>query len=357
MNNTSQQIEEVKEVSLKELILNSIKWVEYLKSKWIFILLAGIIGAAFGFYYAYKQKPTYEAALSFVLEEGSASTEGGLNGLASQFGFGSQGGGGAFSGQNLFEFMKSRTILEKTLLSPVYVNNTKISLAEFYINFNGLRTDWEVKKINDKLQFPPDADRSKFTLEQDSTLGVIYRDISNNYLKIDQLDKKVTIFSITVKSMNELFSKFFVEALVLNVSNYYIETKSKKAKINVEIIEKQVDSVRRELNAALAGVAIANDDIFNLNPALNIKRLPSSRRQIDVQTNATILTQLIANLESSKITLRRETPLIQVIDGPMLPLKKERPGKLRSMIWMGFLFGFFTILFFILKRIKTRIFS
>jgi uncharacterized protein involved in exopolysaccharide biosynthesis len=53
----------------------------------------------------------------------------------------------------------------------------------------------------------------------------------------------------------------------------------------------------------------------------------------------------------AKVSLRKETPLIQVIDRPILPLKKEKVGKLNSLIRGGFLAGFLTILMLIFKRL------
>jgi hypothetical protein len=48
---------------------------------------------------------------------------------------------------------------------------------------------------------------------------------------------------------NELFSKYFTEALVKEVSDFYIDTKSKKSRENMLILERQTDSIRRELRA------------------------------------------------------------------------------------------------------------
>ena len=120
----------------------------------------------------------------------------------------------------------------------------------------------------------------------------------------------------------------------------YIETKTKKAKYNYEILQKQTDSIRNELNLAITGVAQANDNTYNLNPALNVKRSTSAKRQVDVQANTAILTQLVANLEMAKVTLRKETPLIQIIDKPILPLRKERVSKINSIIVGGFISTF-----------------
>ena len=59
----------------------------------------------------YTTPPTYTATLTFALEEGE-SGDGSLSGLASQFGYNIGGsGGGAFSGDNLLELMKSRRLI------------------------------------------------------------------------------------------------------------------------------------------------------------------------------------------------------------------------------------------------------
>jgi hypothetical protein len=168
---------------------------------------------------------------------------------------------------------------------------------------------------------------------------------------VAQKDKKVAIVSIDVASTNELFAKYFTEALAKQVSDFYISTKSKKARMNMEILERQTDSIRRELNGAIIGVAVANDNTFNLNPALNVRRAPSARRQVDVQANTAILTELVKQTELAKVTLRRETPLIQVVDKPILPLPKEKFGKAKGLVIGGFLGGFLVLFFLTIKKI------
>jgi uncharacterized protein involved in exopolysaccharide biosynthesis len=156
-------------------------------------------------------------------------------------------------------------------------------------------------------------------------------------------------------SHNEQFSKDFCENLAREVGKFYITTKSKKARANMEILAKQTDSIRGELNNAITGVATANDNTFNLNPALNIRKVPSARKQVDVQANTAILTELVKQTELAKVTLRRETPLIQVLDRPILPLKMEKFGKTKGLILGSFLGVFFLIFFFVIK--KSLIFS
>lgn len=351
------------EISFKELIVKIKEWVNFLKSKWASIFIFGVIGALIGLTIALFEKPTYKAILTFAMEEDKGGGGGGLSGalgLASSFGIdlGGGGGGGAFAASNLAELMKSRFLVEKVLLEPIVINGKSITLAEYYIQINELREGWDKKPSLKEIQFLPGADRSSFTLQQDSILQKIHNSlIEKEHLSIMQKDKKVTILSIEVTSENELFSKIFCESIAKETSDFYIETKSKKSKINVSVLQRQTDSVRNALNGAITGVANETDNVYNLNPAFNIKGAPSKKKQIDVQANTAILTNLVVQLELAKITLRKETPLIQLIDRPILPLEKEKFGKLKSIALGGFLACFLYVLYLIFGRLYNKIIS
>jgi uncharacterized protein involved in exopolysaccharide biosynthesis len=183
----------------------------------------------------------------------------------------------------------------------------------------------------------------------------MFQDLSKTGLIVGQKDKKIAIITIDVNATNELFAKYFTEALVKEVSDFYVLSKSKKARMNMDILERQTDSIRRELNGAITGVAVANDNTFGLNPAMNVRRAPSARRQVDVQANTAILMELVKQSELAKVTLRKETPLIQVIDQPILPLKKYKFGKVKGLLFGGFLAGFLVVFLIISKRLLYQV--
>ncbi|MFN7099621.1 MAG: Wzz/FepE/Etk N-terminal domain-containing protein, partial [Flavobacterium sp.] len=296
------------EISLKELIAKLKEWYSYLLSQWKVIVLAGIVGAVVGLTYSFIKKPIYTATLSFALEDekGGGGGLGSALGLASSLGLDLGGGGGSiFTGSNLTELFKSRAMVEKTLLSSVPDSAGKsITLAELYIQNNEWREKWEGKPKLAKIQFLPNVKRSYFTRVHDSILGEMYDELSKTGLSVAQKDKKISIINIDVNDKNELFAKHFCENLAKTVSDFYVVTKSKKAKMNMDILIRQTDSIRRELNGAITGVAVANDNTFGLNPAMNVRRAPSARRQVDVQANTAILTELVKQTELAKVTLR-----------------------------------------------------
>ncbi|RWX02374.1 Wzz/FepE/Etk N-terminal domain-containing protein [Flavobacterium cerinum] len=340
------------EITLKEIYFTIKEWFQYLLSNYKLIVLVGIVGALLGLGYSYTKKPKYTAVLSFALEDDKPSGLGGALGLAGQFGLDvGGGGGGVFSGSNLIELFKSRSMVEKTLLTPILQNGKTISLAEMYIQNNKWRKGWAKDEKLKSIQFLPNAKRETFTRAQDSILEIIYNSLSASGLSVLQKDKKISIITVEVKSENEVFSKVFNEALADVVSDFYIDSKSEKSRLNMTILQRQLDSIRGELNGSITGVAVANDRTFNLNPALNVKRVPSARKQVDVQANTAILTELVKQTELAKVTLRKDTPLIQIIDKPIYPLKKEKFGKAKGIIMGGFLGGFFIVAFLILKRL------
>ena len=83
---------------------------------------------------------------------------------------------------------------------------------------------------------------------------------------------------------------------------------------------------------------------------MNVRRAPSARRQVDVQANTAILTELVKQNEMAKVALRKETPLIQIIDQPILPLPKQKFGKAKGIVLGGFLGGFLIILLLLVRR-------
>ena len=341
------------EISLKALLEKAKEWYFYLLTHWKIIILCGVIGSILGLAYSLNRKPMYNATLTFALEgENSGGMGGGALGFASNFGLDLGGSaGGIFNGPNLIELFKSRTMVEQTLMRPVNFEKDTISLAEFYIRIQKWRDNWKEHPRLNKIQFPPLTKRNHFTRSHDSIMGKIYENLLINSLTVEQNDKKISIISVNFRSENEAFAKAFTESLTKQVSEFYVATKSKKARMNMVILQKQTDSIRAELNGAITGVAVANDNTFMLNPALNINRASSSKRQVDVQSNSVILTELVKQTELSKVNLRKDTPLIQVIDRPILPLPKEQFGKIRGIFLGGSLFGFFIVLSLIIRRI------
>lgn len=338
------------EISLKELILKLKDWWKFLLSKWKTILIAGILGGLLGLAYAFIKKPIYTAETTFVLEEGENS--GGLGqyaGLASMVGVDLSGsGGGIFKGDNILELYKSRRMIQETFLTIDTFEGKQKTLIERYIGFNKLREDWE---DNPKLKDLNFNNTNNFTRTQDSIIGNLVEIVNKSILQVTKPDKKLTIISVTVKSNDELFSKSFANNIVNKVNKFYVNTKTKKSLENLSVLQNQADSVKRVLNQSIGGVAAEIDANPNMNSAFQTLRVGSQRKQVDVQASVAVYQEIVKNLEMAKISFRNDKPLIQVIDEPIFPLKKNKIGKAMGIIFGGIIFGFLTCLFLLGKKI------
>jgi hypothetical protein len=337
------------EISLKDLV-NSIKyWFNFLLKRWKYIFLFAFLGFVIGFLYAYTSKVKYNATLSYVLEDDKGATGGsggGLSSIVSQFGIDLGGSAnGAFAASNIGELIKSRSIVESTLLRRININGKNTTIADYYIEEFKLNESWKKSANLNAINFIAKKERKDFSRLEDSILNEFYKDLTNKEkLIISQVDKKVSITNLQVISTSEKFSKLFCESLAQEVTDYYIKTKTQKGKINVDILQKQVDSVRYELSRALNGVATATDNVFYANPSLMIKQAPIKNKMVDVEANKAILTQLVIQLEMAQVSLRKETPLIQILDKPIFPLERIKIGKAKSAVIGGTVFAFLTII-------------
>ena len=353
MTTESQQYNQGDEISFKDLILKIQELWTYLLSKWVIIFVFGLLGGILGLTYAYFKKPLYTATTTFVLEdEKVGGSLGNLAGLASMAGVDlGGGGGGIFQGENILGLYKSRSMLEKTLLSAVEISGKSHLLIDRYIEVNRLKQKWAKKKELLNLSFAADSIQDGFRVLKpnrlrDSVLGVVVVDVNKNYLVVTKPDKKLSTIQVDVKSKDEFFAKAFNDQLVRNVNEFYINTKTKKTLKTVQILQHKTDSVRAVMNGAIyAAVAIA-DATPNLNPTRQVQRVaPAQKAQLSAETNKAMLGEMVKNLELTKMTLLKETPLIQVIDQPIYPLKKEKLGYLKGLILGGFFASFLTVMY------------
>ncbi len=347
------------EISIKEVSAKLKLLYDDLKSKWLLLMGIGLIAALAGYFYAKSKAPLYNATTTFVLEnpEGGAGL-GQYAGLASMVGVDLGGsGGGIFQGDNILELYKSRTMIEKTLLSAVEEEEGKKQLLiDRYIEFNKLKASWAEKPALMNLKFEGHATRqiTRATRLRDSVLAAIAGEINKSNLTVVKPDKNLSIIRVDVKTKDEFFSKMFNDQIVKNVNDFYIQTKTKKSLQNVTILKEKVDSVTRVMNGAIYNVASVADATPNLNPTRQLQRTaPMQRSQFSAETNKVILAELVKNLELSKISLLKETPLIQIVDQPQFPLERLKLGNLKAAV----LFSFAAVALFVVFRLIRLLLS
>jgi len=331
-------------LSLEEIIAQvRVYWDVLWRKKWI-IIACGLICGGLGLTYSIMRTISYRAAYVFSIEgSGASGASGALSSIAGFMGFGG-GSTGAFSGDNIVELLKSKRLIEKALLSPTEINGKKETFIEYYIAAKEMREGCEEAEKKEgvvticDINFPLGQARETFTREQDSVLLQFSSAFLKNNIAVAKRDKKLAFVDFSVSSTDELFSKYFSEALLKEVSAFYIDTKTSISRKNIEIFQFQADSVRKLLNNALSSSAYYADG--NVNAAKKVVGVQLQRIQMDIQIFGTAYAEMIKNIEMLKLDLARETPLIQIIDSPVLPLDNDKWGKKKGLIIGGFIGGF-----------------
>jgi hypothetical protein len=340
------------EITFRDIILKTRAGIRYLKKKWITIVIISAIFGCLGLAYSFIKRPVYNALCTFFLDDSRAAGLGQYASLASLAGIDlGSSGGGVFSGDNIIQLYTSRKMIEKTLLTPDTVGNKAQLLIDRYINYLQLRKVWRSKDKIDSINFEGSPD--SFNRKQDSLIIEIVGQINAKVLSVNKPDKKSGIFNVEVDFGDEIFAKEFNDRLVNTVNDFYVKTKTKKTSQNVQILQKQADSVRAILNSSITGVASALDAVPNPNPVMLALKVPSQKRQIDVQSSSAIYAEIIKNLELGKIALRQDMPLIQVIDTPLIPLHVTKLTKIKGTFG-GLVLGFFiSVAFLFLNRLRV----
>lgn len=287
------------------------------------IIIACVIGAVFGIIITWLSPVSYTSRLTFVVEE-SKSGGGSLSALAGQLGFdigGLSSNSSVLAGDNVQALLKSRNLIKRTLLSPY--PDSDYSLADRYAESTKLKEKWaKYVKEGEEIRFP--TNHTNYTRLQDSLMHDIIERIVAKHLGISKPDKKLSFFEVNTTMPDEKLSQLFCIRLLDTATNFYIQTRTKKLRTNVNSLQRRADSITRALNAKTYRASAATQVSLDVNPAYPTASVGAEVQQRDKVVLQTIYSEVTKQLESSKMMLIQETPTFQVVDEPELPLKKNR---------------------------------
>tara|TARA_R110001592_G_scaffold296187_1_gene566535 strand:+ start:173 stop:1240 length:1068 start_codon:yes stop_codon:yes gene_type:complete len=345
------QIQEER-ISLAGLIRNIQGWVFVMLKAWIKIILSALLIA--GLFLAYQQirKINYTAETTFVLESESGGGIGQLGSLASLAGvnLGSLSEGSTlFQIDNIIELYQSYTIMKETLLTEVETSEGKERLITKY----GKEKKWNQKWLTIGIDF--EIPISQMIVRHDSILKKVVKDIRERNLVVSKPSRKLSILSVSYTSTDEGLAKDFNEVLVKNVNEFYLKSKTKKTGENLRVLAFQSDSVKKVLDQVILDLAQFDDRNPNMNPMRSENQVPRQKIMIDLQASSAVYQEIVKNLEIAKLAHRNNTPLIQIIDQPVFPLKDDHMKWYKAFVLGLFAGGLFMVFYITGKNIFTSV--
>ena len=339
-------------ISLSFLILGFKDWLRFLFSKKNLIIYGTISVLFFTISSNYLISPIHYARTTFVLDnENTTGSIGDLSSLASLAGINASSfidASSLFQIDNIQELYRSNSMIKQTLLSNANYKDKNFLIIERFVKAESLENKWNNLGVQIR-----DFNLKKSSRLKDSLVKELVKIIKKDYLIVDKPSRKTTIIEIGFDHKDEVLAKTFNENLVRIVNDFYNKTKTLKTGMNLEILQRQADSIKIVLDSSIMILAETDQSIPNPNPLTKVSLVPYQKAMIDVQTNGAIYQELLKQLELAKVSHRNKMPLIQIIDKPEFPLENSRWKLLKTIVY-GLILGLLISILFISTRRFTN---
>ena len=225
-------------VTLGDWILSIIGVRDLLIKRWRSWLVITFLGLFIGGLYGYFHPQKHKAELLIAVEDDDSN---GWQMILQQFGIdvGGNNPGGIFKGESLLKLFATRNQVEKTLLREVeFDDNTKGLLA----NRVWSGTPHCNKNVFQNLIFK--KDRADYNSLEDSAMFLTYKYVVDEIISAQKPEKKLSLIQLSAIHGDKYLAKALTTELIDETSKYYIELLTKKARLNLHVLQKEADSVQ-----------------------------------------------------------------------------------------------------------------
>lgn len=338
------------EITFKEAIHKSIEYGKEIRKGWWILLLFCIPFVALNLYKHFTHTKMFNASLTFMINEDSGSSMGALSSVLGQFGLGQSGEDNL---DKILELSKSMYLSQRVLFEKETINNEEDFVGNHIIKFLEENNNWqnlgfldETPHLNlENFRFSHDSIQN-FGLLENKALKKLRKNLIGDksmdlppLLKTDILDGS-NIMKFSARTYNPKLSVVLCNKVFDNLSSYYVDKATEKQQHTYKILETKTDSILTELKSKeyeLANFKDRNRGLFAKTDQLTEVRL--SR---DVQKLSIMYGEATKNMELANFALQDNTPFIQLIDRPFLPIPPEKSSLLKRLlmgIFLGLLFG------------------
>ena len=338
-----QEIQKDDEIDLLALLLKIWEGRRTILKYFIIFLFIGIFIAIFS-------KKEYTATSLVLAQESGSSSGGSLSGLASLAGISLGSSSGELISPKLYTNIATSIPFQRKMIQvPIQTSqsNTSITYEEYCEKY-------QKKSVLDIIK--------KYTI---GLPGVIIKAFSSKDKELTQstTDSSLEVYSITPKE-KELFSLLSDHTISFSFSmgdpvaaaqmlsqakktlqETIIEFKTRKAKSQLEFIERQYEEAEKNFKEKQLRLAAFQDSNRGLITAVPMTRQTQLQSEYNLASN--IYIELAKQFENQKIKLQEDTPAFIDIEPVSIPLEKSKPRRgMIIAIWgfLGMVIGIGTIL-------------
>lgn len=319
------------------------------KGIWI-ILAVTALSTTLGAFYAYNLKEEFVSEGKILPEiSGKSSSLGQYAGLAALAGIdlGSSSIGADAIRPDLYPDVLNSTEFYLHLLNEKFKDRktTEWLFSDYYLKYI---LDGKIKKEDQKLNFPKSSNYITLNRQTEKNISDLKKRISCSY------NKKTGVIGISVKMPDPVIAANIASFSMKYLTDYIINYRTEKQKRDLEFLEDRLASAKGKYYNNQSKKASYTDQMPLGSLRLQSADLQRERIESDYKISSSFYNTLLQKYEEAKLQMQQETPVIKVLEPPVVPNLKSEPRK-SIIIGMSILFGLLLSILFLFFKNRKRI--
>ena len=341
--------------SFKKVLFSLFSIIPFIRKNYRVILIGSLVGLFSGLYIElYKNNNIfYKSDIVFIMDSENGASGGALSDLASSFGLSANFGGNnaLFSGENFRELLKTKAIFRRALLKKVIWNGKQEIFANIFLKKSRIEEfEWSNLPQDFYIHRFKSSELKDLDVQDRNILDMIYLHLKEKTSLVSE-NQKSSFLKLSVETRNDTLSYVWSKLYLKTVTDFYIDTKTKKSKELLVIMSSRVDSLRSALYFTQGKLANFQDQ--NQQIIFQKAKVISERLQMNSTQLQSMYLESVRNLDNLKFSLIKESPLLNIISDTELPLSPTPKSK-GTITFLGTLLGFFfsCIIVYLIKLYK-----
>jgi hypothetical protein len=324
------------EITLRSVIQFLIKYYGIVRKRWYVVVLSCLLFSSYFLNKAFQAKWTYQASLTFMLNDADKGGIGGFGSLLGQFGLG--GGGGEGNLDRIVELSRTSRILKTALFSKATIDGQNDFFANHLIRTLNLHEEWKTDTTGLPNFLFTRGDFEGFNRLENHAVNDVLSLVNAKQKPLFQCGyaKLSNIFSMSLNSPNEELSIQLVRKIFENLSEFYVMKTTERERQTHDVLRAQKDSVYAVMRGKEVSAARFQD--FNRGLVLQSEKVKGEQIQKDAQIATLAYGEMLKQYAIADFALKNNTPFIQPIDMPTAPLERKKESK-RKALMLGLSLG------------------
>lgn len=328
----------------------SIDFSAFFKIIWkekVWIILITLLSAGLGIIKALSMKEEFVSFGKILPEyQSKAGGLGQFSGLASLAGIdvsSAGGGGGDAIRPDLYpDLLKSTPFfLDLFKIKVKTKDNKEMLFSQFYDTFV---LDNKIEEKDTKIKFPASNQYIVVSYQTEKNLKDLRERISA------VMDKKSGLITVTVKLPDPFVATVITDYSMNFLANYITNYRTEKAKRDLNFLAERLDAAKGKYYTNQAKKAQYSDQYQLSMMKLQAADLQRERIESEYKISSTFYNSLLQKYEEAKLKLQQETPVIKVLEPPVVPNKRSEPKRAIVVLIATFLGGILGIVFGLIRK-------